>query len=230
MADSNKNQSRDSGTLYVVSTPIGNLKDITIRALDILNGVDMIAAENATHSKSLCYHYNIQTRLTSYNQHNHKAKGPELIKRIQNGSDIALITNAGTPAISDPGSLLVNLAVENGIRVSPVPGVSAVITALSVSGLKMDRFVFMGFLPNRSGKRKNELKKVAQEARVMVFYEAPRRIVSMLKDILDIFGNRQLILLRELTKVYEEIIRGPVNFILEELKKCQHQRRIHSYR
>ena len=218
MTDSNKNQSSDGGTLYVVSTPIGNLKDITIRALDILNGVDIIAAENVTHSKNLCYHYNIRTRLTSYNQHNHRAKGPELIRQIQNGSDIALITNAGTPAISDPGSLLVSLAVENGIKISPVPGVSAVIAALSVSGLKMDRFVFMGFLPNRSGKRKNELKKVKLETRIMVFYEAPRRIISMLKDILKIFGNRHIILLRELTKVYEEIIRGPVNLILEELE------------
>jgi len=219
MEDNNEHNSLGAGTLYVVSTPIGNLKDITLRALDILTGVDIIAAENVNHSKGLCYHYNISTRLTSYNQHNHRTKGPELIKKIKNGSDIALITSAGTPAISDPGSLLVSLAVEHGIKVSPVPGVSAVIAALSVSGLKMDRFVFLGFLPNRTGKRKNELKKVTQEPRIMVFYESPRRIISMLTDVLEILGDRNVILMRELTKVYEEIRRGPISSVLEVLDR-----------
>ena len=205
------------GTLYVVSTPIGNLEDVTLRALKILKDVDLIAAENTRQTRVFCGHYDIKTRLISYHQHNQRPRGRELIERLKNGSDIALVTSAGTPSISDPGSLLVNMALGNGIRVSPIPGPSAAIAALSVSGLHVDRFLFLGFLSNRTGKRKKELRDLAHEQRCMVFYEAPHRIKAMLKDICEILGDRHVVVLRELTKIYEEIKRGPVSLILKEL-------------
>jgi len=210
-------QNAKPGTLYIVSTPIGNLEDVTLRALKILKDVDLIAAENTRQTRGFCSHYNIKTRLISYHQHNQRPRGPELIERLKKGSNIALVTSAGTPSISDPGSLLVNMALANGIRVSPIPGPSAVIAALSVSGLHVDRFLFLGFLSNRPGKRKKELRELAQERRCMVFYEAPHRIRAMLKDINEILGDRYLVILRELTKIYEEIKRGPVSLILKEL-------------
>jgi 16S rRNA (cytidine1402-2'-O)-methyltransferase len=207
----------ESGTLYVVSTPIGNLEDVTLRALKILKDVDMIAAENTRQTRGFCSHYNIKTRLISYHQHNQRSRGPELIERLKKGSDIALVTSAGTPSISDPGSLLVNMALGNGIRVSPIPGPSAAIAALSVSGLHVDRFLFLGFLSNKTGKRKKELRDLAHEQRCMVFYEAPHRIKAMLKDINEVLGDRYVVILRELTKIYEEIKRGTVSLILKEL-------------
>jgi 16S rRNA (cytidine1402-2'-O)-methyltransferase len=216
-----ENQSRPHdggpGILYVVSTPIGNLEDITIRALRVLKEVDLIAAENVIHSKGMCRHHGIDTRLISYNQHNRMAKGPEIIRKLKAGSDIALITCAGTPAVSDPGSYLISLAVKEGIRACPIPGPSAVITALSVSGIRMDRFLFLGFLSNKAGKRRKELKGVKDEPRTIVFYEAPHRIQSMLTDIKDILGDRNMVLARELTKLYEDIMRGKVSDILKEL-------------
>lgn len=205
------------GTLYVVSTPIGNLEDVTLRALKILKDVDLIAAENTRQTRGFCSHYNIKTRLISYHQHNQRSRGPELIERLKKGSDIALVTSAGTPSISDPGSLLVNMALGNGIRVSPIPGPSAAIAALSVSGLHVDRFLFLGFLSNKTGKRKKELRELAHEQRCMVFYEAPHRIKAMLKDMNEVLGDRYVVILRELTKIYEEIKRGTVSLILKEL-------------
>ncbi|MBW1912455.1 MAG: 16S rRNA (cytidine(1402)-2'-O)-methyltransferase [Deltaproteobacteria bacterium] len=202
------------GTLYIVSTPIGNLEDITLRALKTLKSVDLIAAESVSHSKQLLRHYGISTRLTGYNQHNRKKKGPELIRGLKSGSDIALVSSAGTPAVSDPGALLINMALAESVNVTPIPGPSAVIAALSVSGLKMDRFLFLGFLSNRSGKRRKELRKVMGESRTMVFYEAPHRIKSMLEDLQEIMGDRDVVIVRELTKMYEEIIRGSVSAIL----------------
>lgn len=207
----------ESGTLYVVSTPIGNLEDVTLRALKILKDVDLIAAENTSQTRGFCSHYNIKTRLISYHQHNQRSRGPELIERLKKGSDIALVTSAGTPSISDPGSLLVNMALGNGIRVSPIPGPSAAIAALSVSGLHVDRFLFLGFLSNKTGKRKKELRDLAHEQRCMVFYEAPHRIKAMLKDMNEVLGDRYVVILRELTKIYEEIKRGTVSLILKEL-------------
>jgi 16S rRNA (cytidine1402-2'-O)-methyltransferase len=210
-------QNRQQGILFVVATPIGNLEDITLRALKILKDVHLIAAENTSHTKGLCSHYGIRTRLTSYNQHNSLPKGRELINALKSGSDVALVTSAGTPGISDPGALLINQALEAGIRVSPIPGPSAAITALSVCGLKVDRFVFLGFLPNSPGKRRKHLLDLRQEPRTMVFYESPRRVVSLLKDMLQAFGDRTIVLLRELTKVYEEIKRGSISSLLEEM-------------
>jgi 16S rRNA (cytidine1402-2'-O)-methyltransferase len=208
---------KSAGCLYVVGTPIGNLEDITLRALRILKEVHLIAAENTNHTKALCSHYGIRTRLASYNQHNSSPRGRELIKILKSGSDVALVTSAGTPGISDPGSLLTALALDEGIVVSPIPGPSAAISALSVCGLKVDRFVFLGFLPDRPGKRKKFLLDLQREPRTMVFYESPRRITSLLKDMLETFGDRTVAVLRELTKVYEEIKRGSISTILAEM-------------
>lgn len=207
------------GTLYVVSTPIGNLEDITLRGLKILQHVDLIAAENTGHTRKLCSRYHIRSRLTSYNQHNRRAKGPALIERLKTGSHIALVTSGGTPAISDPGAMLIDAAMEEGIRVSPVPGPSAVIAALSVCGLRMDRFVFLGFLSNRPNRRKKELMELKDEPRTMVIFEAPHRIESLLRDLHEVFGDRRMVVLRELTKIHEEIRKGSAGSILESLDR-----------
>ena len=213
-----KIKNQKSGNLYVVSTPIGNLEDITLRALRILKEVDLIAAETVSHSRKLCQKHGIKTKLTSYNQHNQRRKGAELIKRLKSGLDVALVTNAGTPGVSDPGALLINQAVEEGIKVSPIPGPSAVISALSVSGLRTEKFLFLGFLSHRSGKRRKELKNLISEQRTMVFFEAPHRLKSMLMDLKDILGDRQVVLLREMTKVFEEMKRGSVGAVLKQVE------------
>lgn len=210
---------RNSGTLYAVSTPIGNLEDITLRALRVLKDVDIIAAENVAHTRGLCKHYGIKSRLTSYNQHNRYTKTPELIKRLKSGCDLALVTGAGTPGISDPGVHLINRAVEEGIKVTPIPGPSALAAALSISGLGTEQFIFLGFLSNKAGKRRKELKKLISEARTMVFFEAPHRIMGMLSDLKEMLGDRRMVMLREMTKVFEEIKRGTVSDILQHLAK-----------
>ena len=205
------------GTLYVVSTPIGNMEDITLRALRVLKGVDLIAAENVRHTQRLCGHYGIKSRLTSYNQHNQKFKAHSLIKGLKSGKDLALVTDAGTPGISDPGAYLTGRAAREGIKITPIPGPSAVMAALSVSGLPTEGFVFVGFLPNKPGKRKKALKELISETRTMVFFEAPHRLNSMLADVIEILGDRRIVMLREMTKVFEEVKRGPVSAILEHL-------------
>ncbi len=207
----------DSGTLYIVSTPIGNLEDITLRAIKTLKNVDLIAAESTNHTKGLCNHYDIKTKLLSYNQHNHKSRAWGLINRLKNGVDIALVTCAGTPALSDPGALLIKMACDQGINITPVPGPSAALAALAVCGLKIDRFLFTGFLSNKTGKRKKELRELAHEDKAIIFYEAPHRIISFLEQLQEIFGNRYIVVLRELTKAHEEILRGNVEDILSEL-------------
>jgi 16S rRNA (cytidine1402-2'-O)-methyltransferase len=209
----------NAGTLYVVSTPIGNLEDITLRAIKTLKMVSLIAAENTTHTKKLCNHYEINTRLTSYNQHNHKTSGPQLIERLKRGEDIAIVTCAGTPGISDPGALLITMACENGICVTPIPGACAAIAALSVCGLKIDNFLFIGFLSNKAGKRKKELQELATEMRAIIFYEAPHRIKPFIEQLHEVFGNRNIAVIRELTKSYEEIIRGSVADILLKMSQ-----------
>ena len=218
MTDKKEPQCDDKGTLYIVSTPIGNLEDMTLRALNTLKRVDLIAAEGVRHSMGLCRHYGIKTRLTRYNQHNRKLKGPELIGRLKSGSDIALITNAGTPGVSDPGVSLIRQALEENVTVSPIPGPSAVTSALSVSGLPGDRFRFLGFTSNRSSRRKKELKDLVSETQTMVFFEAPHRIRAMLMDMGEIFGDREIVLVREQTKLHEEVIRGSAGPLLERLK------------
>lgn len=206
-----------SGTLYVVSTPIGNLEDITLRALRVLREVDTIAAENVDHTKWLCGHYGIRTPISSYHQHNQRAKADHLLNLLKSGMSIALVTDAGTPGISDPGAWLIHKAVKEGLRVVPVPGPSAILAALSVSGLPTDRFLFVGFLSNRGGKRRKELKKLVNQPCTMVFYEAPHRIHEMLADLRDIFGKRPIVLARELTKAFEEVLRGSAEDLLASL-------------
>ncbi|MBN2060387.1 MAG: 16S rRNA (cytidine(1402)-2'-O)-methyltransferase [Deltaproteobacteria bacterium] len=205
------------GSLYIVSTPIGNLEDITLRALRTLQESDLIAAETIGHTKGLCRHYGITTSVTSYNQHNRLRKGPELLRKLKSGCNIALVCNAGTPAVSDPGSFMIKEAVLEGIKVIPVPGPSALITALSISGLRSDEFLFLGFLSNRPGKRKKQLKELTSESRTMIFYETSRRLLPFIKDVEAILGNRDVEIFRELTKIYEEAIRGNISQVLKKL-------------
>jgi 16S rRNA (cytidine1402-2'-O)-methyltransferase len=209
---------RGAGTLYVVSTPMGNLEDVTLRALKVLGDVDVIAAESVQHTRAFCRHYGIKSRLIGYNQHNRKARTPELVKRLESGSDMALVTNAGTPGVSDPGSFLIRRALDEGIRVSPVPGPCAVTAALSVSGFRGESFLFAGFLPNRPGRRRRELERLSSEARTLVFFEAPHRLQKMLSDLLDVLGDRPLVLVREMTKMFEEVKQGSVRSVLQSLE------------
>lgn len=203
----------------MVATPIGNLEDITLRALRILNGVDLIVAENTVHTRGLCKHYGIHVKISSYNQHNQKKRAPELIKKLKSGHNIAVLTDAGTPCISDPGTYLISLASKEQILITAIPGVSAVTAALSISGMPSEHFVFVGFLPNKSGKRKKELQKLSSDVRTLVFFEAPHRLVDMLKDLKEILGNRKMVIARELTKVFEETLRGPVGAVLVQLSE-----------
>ena len=211
-------ESHDYGTLYVVSTPIGNLEDITLRALRVLKEVDLIAAESVEHTRALCRHFGIETRTEVYNQHNQGVRGAGLIRRLQSGQSVALVTNAGTPGVSDPGVLLARQAAEAGIRISPVPGPSAVTAALSVSGMRGESFVFVGFLPNRPGKRRAALQSLASEGRTLVFFEAPHRIEEMLRDLLEILGDRTMVVVRELSKIHEEVLHGQVSSFLHRLE------------
>jgi len=202
------------GTLYIVATPIGNLEDITLRALRILKEVDLIAAEDTRHTRKLLDHYGIDKPLTSCHEHNEKTKARDLVARLERGENVALVSDAGTPTLSDPGYRLVRQAVEAGVNVVPVPGPSALTAALGASGLPTDRFVFEGFLPAKKGERRKRLNKLREETRTLVFYEAPHRIKESLADLLEILGDRELVLGREITKVYEEFIRGRLSEVI----------------
>jgi 16S rRNA (cytidine1402-2'-O)-methyltransferase len=200
--------SETAGTLYVVATPIGNLEDITLRAIRILREVRLIAAEDTRRTRILLDKYGIPTPLTSlYDQNEAKKSGP-LIARMQQGEDVAYVSDAGTPGISDPGYILVREAVSRGIRVAPVPGASALIAAISVSGLPMDSFVFLGFLPSKSLRRRKLLTALREEERTLIFYESPHRLRTSLNDIAAVLGDREVVVSREMTKVYEEFLRG----------------------
>ena len=207
------------GALYIVSTPIGNLEDITLRALRILKEVDLIAAEDTRHTGLLLKHFGIQKPLTSYFEGNELKKGEFILSRLKQGDRIALVSDAGTPGISDPGFRLVQLAIENQIPIVPIPGPSAVIAALSVSGLPTDAFLFKGFLPHKSKKRRDLLKQLEETKETLIFYESPHRLTETLKDILEILGDREIVLTRELTKIYEEILRGKVSEIQNQIKE-----------
>jgi len=210
-----KNKTR--GILYICGTPIGNLEDITIRALRILKEVKLIAAEDTRHTKKLLIHYQINTKVTSYHEYNKFKKAPYLVEILKNGQDIALVSDAGMPGISDPGYVLINLALNNNIKIIPIPGVSALITALVVSGLPTDKFVFEGFLPRKIKERKRYFKSIKNEERTIIFYEPPHRLKRALKDMLEILGDRKIVIARELTKKYEEIIRGKLTPVLSEI-------------
>jgi 16S rRNA (cytidine1402-2'-O)-methyltransferase len=201
----------------VVATPIGNRDDITIRALDILGHVDFVAAEDTRHTGRLLAYHNIKCQMISFHEHNESERTPDLIKRLKAGSSVALVSNAGTPSVSDPGYRLVKEAVMNQIKITPIPGVSAAIAALSVSGLPTDSFVFIGFPAKKKAKRLHQLKDLAGESKTMVFYESPRRILTLLKEIISVMGDRYGVLSREMTKLHEEFIRGFLSEILTSL-------------
>jgi 16S rRNA (cytidine1402-2'-O)-methyltransferase len=215
----NEDRHRETGTLFVVSTPLGNLEDITLRALRVLKEADLVAAETVEHTRNLCRHYGIRARLTGFTAHNQKTKGPELLEELKSGRNVALVTNAGTPAISDPGVYLVSAALKEGIRVSPVPGPSAVTAALSASGMRAESFLFCGFLPPRSGKRKKELEGLKSLPQTLVFFEAPHRLEEMLEDLRDILGDRAMVLHKEMTKLFEATVQGSVSSILGRLRE-----------
>lgn len=199
------------GTLYIVATPIGNLEDITLRAVRILQTVDLIAAEDTRHTGKLLQHLQVKTPQVSYHEHNRTSRIPELLNHLQNGQAIALVSDAGMPAISDPGYELVKACIEHGITVVPIPGASAAITALSASGLPTDKFVFEGFLPPKGQQRRTHLEFLQTEARTIIFYESPHRLRDTLQDLAQIWGgDRQIVLARELTKLYEEFWRGTI--------------------
>lgn len=203
------------GTLYLCATPIGNLEDITLRAIRILKECDIIAAEDTRHTRKLLAHFDIHTPLTSYHAHNEESKGEQLLAKLKQGQNIAVVSDAGMPGISDPGYELVKSALENGISVVPVPGANAAVTALVASGLPTARFVFEGFLPANKKGRRRQLEKMAQETRTIIFYESPHRIKDTLSDLIKIFGERQIAVARELTKKHEEIYRGKLSGALE---------------
>ena len=198
--------SEETGNLFVVSTPIGNLGDVTQRSIEILNAVSLIAAEDTRRTRILLNRYQIRTNLSSYNSFNKIKKGREFIERLKKGEDLALVSDAGTPGISDPHYHLVNSAIEEGVPIFSIPGPSALLAALTVSGLPMDRFVFEGFLPRKKG-RTTMLENLAKEKRTVVLFESPNRIQKTLQDLYRFFGDRKVAIARELTKMYEEVIR-----------------------
>ncbi|MDE0682086.1 MAG: 16S rRNA (cytidine(1402)-2'-O)-methyltransferase [Candidatus Poribacteria bacterium] len=214
-------QNTPFGTLYLVSTPIGNLEDITLRALRILKEVDLIAAEDTRQTRRLLTHYNIHTPLTSYFQGHHQVKCDKLIDRMKTGETIALVSDAGTPIISDPGYPLLRGCITSEIPIVPIPGVSAVITAASVSGLPLHNFTFEGFLSPKSGKRKRQLSVLTDEERTFIFFESPHRLCRFLEDVFEVMGERDIVVTRELTKKFEEIFRGSVSESLERFRNVE---------
>jgi 16S rRNA (cytidine1402-2'-O)-methyltransferase len=206
------------GKLFVVSTPIGNLSDITFRALETLKSVDIIACEDTRHTLQLLNHFEIKRPLISYHQHSKNDKVEQIIDSILEGKNVAVVTDAGTPGISDPGEVLVKAAIGSGIEVVPIPGVSAAVTALSISGIRSDEFVFVGFLPHKKG-RQTKLKEVALEKRTIILYESPFRIHKLLNELLEFCGDREVAICRELTKKFEEIYRGKISEIPSSVKE-----------
>jgi 16S rRNA (cytidine1402-2'-O)-methyltransferase len=207
------------GTLYIVATPIGNLEDITLRAIRILKEADIIAAEDTRHTQSLLRHFTINTPLTSYHEHNERAKTGQLVARLQGGESIALVSDAGTPAISDPGYRLIVEAIRIGIRIVPIPGPSALIAAVSAGGLPTDGFNFRGFLPARKRERRSKLQELRADRYSIVFYESPHRLKESLDDIREIFGDRRMVLAREVTKIHEEFLRGSISEVIGEVSQ-----------
>lgn len=205
--------------LYIVSTPIGNLKDITYRAVEILQSVDLIAAEDTRHTKILCDHYGIKTPLTSFFQHNEKSKMMSILRQLQEGKKVALVSDAGTPGISDPGYSLIRLARENNIPIETAPGPTALVAALTLSGLPMDSFVFEGFPPVKSGGRRRFFEDLKRETRTVIFYESPHRILKTLEDMKDVLGDPTVVCARELTKKFQEVKEGKASDLLNYFSK-----------
>jgi len=217
MAD--KPEKMAARTLYLVATPIGNLEDITLRALRVLKGVDLIACEDTRQTQKLLNHFMIAGRTVSYHEHNERERAAELIDQIDKGASVAVVTDAGTPGISDPGYWLVEKAIERGITVVPIPGAAAFVSAVIASGLPNDQFVFHAFLPSKSSDRRSALTSLRDSQSTHVFYEAPHRIVQALEDVAELLGpQRPVVVARELTKIYEEFLRGTAENVLKELK------------
>jgi len=205
------------GKLYLVATPIGNLEDITLRAINILKEVDIIAAEDTRHTLKLLNYLNIKKQLISYYKENEKIKSEILINKIMEGNNIALVSDAGTPAISDPGEEIVKQAIENGIDIIPIPGACAFVNALICSGLNTKEFIFIGFLSAINKDKKKKLEEIKNETKTLIFYEAPHKIRNTLETMLEILGDRNVVLAREITKIHEEFIRGKISNILEKM-------------
>jgi len=208
-----------TGCLYLVATPIGNLEDITVRAIRILKEADLIACEDTRQTQKLLNHYGIRKEMVSYHEHNELTRSPELVIELEQGAQIALVSDAGTPGISDPGHRLVTLCLRHHIRVVPIPGPSAFVAALAASGLPTEEFLFVGFLPARAGARRKALDALKAESRTLIFYEAPHRVVETLADALEILGARPAVIAREVTKIHEEFLRGPLAELLESARK-----------
>lgn len=206
-----------SGTLYIVSTPIGNLEDITLRAIRVLKEASLIAAEDTRHTKKLLTHYGIATPVTSYHEHNESEKSVLLIERLKEGEDVALVSDAGTPGISDPGYRLTKLAVESGVQVVAVPGPSAVLSVLSVSGFALDRFTFLGFVPQGGADKKKFLLEMKVPEHTFVLYDSPRRLKDTLEEIVEVIGDVEVVVGREMTKLHEEVLRGRASAVGKEL-------------
>lgn len=211
--------SKSGPALYLVATPIGNLEDITLRAVRTLKEVDLIACEDTRQTQKLLNHYGIATRTISYHEHNEMTRAPELVKQMQEGASIALVTDAGMPGISDPGYRLITLAIRHQVPVVPIPGASAFLAALVASGLPTDSFRFGGFLPAKRGERRSLLEAIKDSPRTQVFYEAPHRLLQTLEDVVEVLGSdRHIVIAREVTKVHEEFLRGHVGEVLKNLK------------
>ncbi len=206
------------GCLYLVATPIGNLEDITLRALRVLGEADLVACEDTRQTQKLLRHYGLRKRLVSYHEHNEMLRAPELVLELEQGACVALVSDAGMPGLSDPGYRLVTLCIRHGIPVVPVPGPSALVAALAASGLPVDEFVFVGFLPARAGERRRRLQELAREPRTLVLYEAPHRICETVADALELLGDRPAVLAREVTKLHEEFLRGWLSELRSRLK------------
>lgn len=209
------NDQVEKGVLYIVATPIGNLKDITLRALDVLAAVDWVAAEDTRHSKRLMQHYALHKPMISLHDHNEVDRRHELLQKLRNGEKGALVSDAGTPLISDPGYHLVNLLRDEGVCVVPVPGASAFVSALSAAGLPTDRFAFEGFLPAKKNKRLQALQALSQESRTLVFYESPHRLLDSLASFYEVFGpDKEMVVAKEITKQFEQFEKGPIREVL----------------
>ena len=207
----------ENGKLYICATPIGNLEDITLRALRILNEADYIAAEDTRHTRKLLSHYDIHTRLTSYHEHNEAAKAGKLVAMMESGATVALVSDAGMPGISDPGHKLIKRCIDEGIVVEAVPGASSLITALVISGLPTDSFVFQGFMPRKKGERATLLAELTGQERTVILFESPRRVKATLEEIAVFDADRQVVVARELTKKFEQVLRGTTGEVLELL-------------
>ena len=209
------------GHLYIVATPIGNLEDITLRAINILKNVDIIAAEDTRHTLKLLNHFEISKPLISYHRHNEDIKTEVLIKELINGKDIALVSDAGTPGICDPGEEIIKECIEQNIEVIPIPGACAMINALICSGISTKEFIFIGFLPLNKKLRKEKLEEIQKANKTLILYEAPHKLESTLKDLKSILEDRKIVLAREITKIHEEFIRGDINFLIEKSKEIK---------